>query len=182
MEIFDKRKLSFVIVFLVLFAGVVVTNGCSKQRRPDGMPPIYPCTIVITQEGKPLADASVRLYSNEVMFYVSGTTDASGSAVIRTHGEFPGAPEATYKVVVSKEEKEYIESAAVTAAREKAKEKGEMFEEPSLPFNLYSYVEDQFTKSDTTPLEMTVTKGKNNHQSFEAGKAGRISLGKMTPE
>ena len=174
--------LSFVIVSLVLPAIVVATNGCAKQRRPDGMPPIYPCTIVITQEGKPLEGADVRLYSGDVMFLVSGTTDASGSAVIRTHGEFPGAPEAAYKVVVVKEEKEYIESAAVMAAREKAKEKGETFEEPNLPFNLYSYVEDQFTKADTTPLEMTVVKGKKNTQIFEAGKAGRVSLGKMTPE
>ena len=164
-----------------LLGAVVFTGGCSKQKRPDGMPPLHPCTIVITQDGQPLEGASVRLYSSNVLFLVSGTTDSSGTAVIRTHGEFPGAPEATYKVVVAKEEKEYIESASVTAAREKAKEKGEVFEEPNLPYNFFSYVEDQYTKAETTPLEMTVTQGKNN-QTFEAGKAGRISLGKVTPE
>ena len=146
------------------------------------MPPIYPCTISVTQEGKPFGGAIVRLYSSDVKFHVSGTTDASGTAVMLTHGEFKGAPEGTYKVVFVKEEKEFLEPASVTAAREKAKETGVVFEEPNLPFNLYSYVEDTYTSKDTTPLEVTVTKGKNNNQTLDAGKAGRIFLGKMTPE
>ncbi len=145
------------------------------------MPPLHPCTISITQDGKPFEGASVRLYSKEVKFLVSGTTNASGEAVIRTHGEFKGAPEGTYKVVVAKEEKEFIEPASVTAAREKAKEKGEVFEEPNLPYNLFSYVEDNYTTEDSTPLEITVTKGKNN-QTLEAGKVIRISKGKIMPE
>ena len=145
------------------------------------MPPLYPCIISVTQEGKPFEGATVRLYSDDVMFHVSGKTDSSGTAVMLTHGEFKGVPEGTYRVVVSKEEKEFIEPASVTAAREKAKENGKVFEEPSLPFNFYSYVEDIYTKKETTPLEITVIKGKNN-QTFDAGQAGRIFLGKITPE
>lgn len=145
------------------------------------MPPLYPCTIIITQDGKPLEGASVRLYSENIKFLVSGTTNASGVTVMMTHGEFKGAPAETYKVVVTKEEKEFIEPASITEARKKAKEKGEVFEEPNLPYNLFSYVEEEYTTAETTPLKITIDKGKNN-LTLEAGKAIRISLGKVMPE
>lgn len=180
-QLFNRRVLSFVPVIAFLLGIVFSIGGCSQQKRPDGMPELYPCTITITQDGKPFEGAIVRLYSNDVVFHVSGTTNASGTAVMLTHGEFKGAPEGTYKVTVSKEEKEFIEPESVTAAREKAKEQGEAFEEPALPYKFYSYVEKEYTSKETTPLEITVSKGKND-QTFAAGKAERIFLGEMKPE
>lgn len=178
---FNNKVSLLAAVILLLSAILSSTGGCSKQKRPDGMPPLQPCTISVTQDGKPLEGATIRLYSDDVKFHVSGKTDASGKAVMLTHGEFKGAPESHYKVVVSKEEKEFIEPASITEARKKAQEKGEVFEEPNLPFNFYSYVEGKYTSKDTTPLEITVSKGKNT-QTFEAGKSERLFLGKVMPE
>ena len=50
-----KTTYSIVLLTLLCFA------GCTSQKLPDGMPKLYPVTMTVTQEGKPLADASVML-------------------------------------------------------------------------------------------------------------------------
>ena len=94
----------FSVVVLLLFVG-----GCSGEKRPDGLPELYPLTVKITQQGTPLVDGSVRFISTDPAsggvprWSVSGVTNAKGEAVMKTHG-FPGSPIGPYKVVVSKEE------------------------------------------------------------------------------
>ena len=90
---------------IVLLSMVFLMTGCWGEPRPAGMPKLYPASIVVTQEGTPLEGASVLLFpedSANSQWGPGGTTDASGVAVLRTNGKYPGAPLGSYKVAVSK--------------------------------------------------------------------------------
>ncbi|MFG0262836.1 MAG: carboxypeptidase regulatory-like domain-containing protein, partial [Novipirellula sp. JB048] len=69
------------------------------------MPELYPATVTITQEGDGLADATVTLYPEDPAlrrWAVGGVTDENGTATLRTHVKFPGAPAGRFKVMVNK--------------------------------------------------------------------------------
>lgn len=92
------KKYSALVPLLLLFAWA----GCRKQEIPDGIPPLFPFEVVITQEGTPLADAVVIMFSDTVPYMISGRTDAEGKAVMVTQ-DHSGVPEGEFKVSVSKE-------------------------------------------------------------------------------
>ena len=93
----------FVAIPLLLLS--VLLLGCSGN--PAGMPVLYPCKITVTQEGTPLADATV-IMSNVSdpaigdAWSAAGRTDSNGVAVIQTNGQYPGAPAGAYKIIVEK--------------------------------------------------------------------------------
>ncbi|MCL2745278.1 MAG: carboxypeptidase-like regulatory domain-containing protein [Planctomycetaceae bacterium] len=71
------------------------------------MPPLQSATIILMQDGKPLAGASVALFSEDNVnspWSVGGTSDQNGHAVLITYGKYNGAPADRYKVCVSKVE------------------------------------------------------------------------------
>lgn len=152
---------------LLILVSLLVLVGCNQELRPDGMPAIYPCVILVTQEGTPLADAGVSFapLDASMNFSGSGTTDASGKAKIFTYG-FEGSPAGKFKVTVGKTiyegGKESINpsSGAKTMVGQK----------------IYSYVENQYTSFDSSPLEIEVKTGKNS-ATFEVGKAVKDFLG-----
>jgi hypothetical protein len=152
--------------FFAAFFAVAAVIGCSGEQRPDGLPKLYPCTITITQDGQPLAGATVILYDPAVTdrWTVSGLTNTSGTAVMRTHGQFPGVPEGRFKVVLSKTETE-----------------GKGWDDPDSPkrtwenIKVYSFVAKEYGKHETTPLEIVVD-GKKRSESFDIGRAERILI------
>ena len=87
-----------IMISMLLFA------GCGGELKPDGLPKLYPLTLTLTQDGTPLAGASVALFADdgEAKWTIGGTTDASGKMSPMTHGKFPGIPDGTYKVCVRK--------------------------------------------------------------------------------
>lgn len=144
---------------LVLCAALTFVGGCSRPK-PDGMPKLVPCTVRVTQEEEPLAGATVELLGDEnFKWTVSGTTDAQGNAKIHTHGDYPGAPEGSYKVAVSKQvvEQEEVDESQMSASYV-----------PS-GGTAYNCVDPQYGKADTTPLTIDV-KGKTS-AAFDVGAA-----------
>ena len=89
---------------------IFLASGCNKgPARPAGMPPLYPATITVTQEGTPLEGATVQLIAEDsslAQWGPGGITDAKGEASLRTNGMYDGAPLGKYKVAVSKKEVE----------------------------------------------------------------------------
>lgn len=146
------------LVALTLVLATALFVGC-KRKTPDGMPKLYPCSVEIIQDGKPLADATVTLSTEEHTWAVSGTTDASGVAKIYTHGTYPGAPNGNYVVVVSKQIVEEPEAQQVSASDAISGGKA------------YNLVAPEFGSKDTTPLKIEVN-GKTNG-SFDVGAAIR---------
>ena len=156
-----KRFYTILSVSVLLLFG-----GCQPSKRPDGLPPLYPCTVTITQNGTPAADVSVRFISKETSKWpVTGITDASGKAVMVTYGQFKGAPLGEYTVVVSK-----TESESVTAASEYS----------SGITKIFSLIAVEHRQPETSQLQMTVQKG-NNTETFDVGKPVRVLVDMIRP-
>ena len=152
----------FSIAFLVLFVG-----GCAPSNRPPGMPVLHPASITITQEGKPVSDVSIRLVPDTPSeWLVSSMTNDSGTAPLVTYGQFPGAPEGKYKVVLSKTVLEEVEPSRDA--------------ESSAVMDIYSVIAVEYTKPETTTLEITIGK-KRNAETFEIGAPVRVLVDTIRP-
>ena len=86
-----------------LIVSLLFLSGCG-ERLPDGMPKPHPVTIQVVSEGNPVEGASVMLFPEDVTsrWGGGGVSDSSGNVVIRTLGQFNGAPAGRYKVMISK--------------------------------------------------------------------------------
>ena len=123
--------------------------GCKDKSRPADLPDdMTPCEITITQEGTPLAGATVDLqYTTNVKYNTSGVTDDNGVAVMKTYG-YAGAQQGTAKVRVDK---------LVTEGASEAEEYGEAG-------NLgqdFHLVDKKYRSFDASMLEITISKGSN---------------------
>jgi hypothetical protein len=154
------------IYLLILSLCFLMIQGCGGSPKPDGFPIIYDCSITLTQEGKPLTGADIILFSKDgqCSWSVGGTTDSNGKAVIFTHGRFSGVPAGDFLVTVSKTEAERYESGEVRTK----------------PINVYTFVDKKFSDKSTTPLEITIPKGKIQ-QIFDLGPATRTLFESIPP-
>lgn len=101
---------------------------------------LYPCDIKITQEGTPLAGATVTLqYLTKEMYSTSGVTDEEGVAVMKTFG-YDGARQGTAKVCVDKLVKEGSSEAEESC---------------------FHLVDKKYRSFDASMLEITISKGSN---------------------
>ncbi|MDR0870452.1 MAG: hypothetical protein LBN39_06625 [Planctomycetaceae bacterium] len=141
------------------------------------MPKLSPCTVTVKQDGKPLQDAMVLLQKGggqPFKWSVAGRTDAAGVAKVMTHGQFSGAPEGDYAVVISKEVTEQAKS-----GQKQLDDLGNEIDTGGM-ISSYSLVEKEYTAADTTPLKITVGKTAVQ-QEFECGKPVRILLRQAAP-
>ena len=81
---------------VVTLIGSLFSAGCN--RHPTG-PPKHPTTGVLTNDGKPVADAQVVFHSAELHMSRAAVTDSDGHFVVRA-GTGNGLPAGTYQVVV----------------------------------------------------------------------------------
>jgi hypothetical protein len=153
----------------VLAAALVGVTGCDGERRPDGFPPLYPVTLYVTQEGKPLEGAAISLVTPDgsVPWVVGGVTDAEGKVKMKTHGKFDGAPAGNFNVLISKTVYEgYAEYMA-------ALNRGDLGAARRMTVNVFQCVEDAYTSLKDTPLHVEVTKSTKVFE-VDAGQAVKI--------
>ncbi|MDR2115544.1 MAG: hypothetical protein LBP87_04105 [Planctomycetaceae bacterium] len=147
----SNKKITVLIVLLNFV--ILILAGCGGPLKPDGLPALYPVTLVVTQDGKPVTDMIISLRSTdpEVTWAIGCRTDENGHAPIRTHGEFTGVPLGKYKVVLAKQENEGYEEyvAAKNRYDEKAAEK--------IDVKFFSCVEEKYNAPETTPIEIEIT-------------------------
>ena len=145
-----------------LFACILLAcaaSGCQKSSRPADLPEdMSPCKITLTQEGQPLAGATVMLeYGQPMKYTTSGTTDENGVAVMQTYS-YVGAQQGTAKVVVTK---------LVTEGAAESEEYGDVKQNNGSDFQV---VDAKYRSATTTDLEVTI--GKDNVETtFELGPA-----------
>ena len=157
---------SFLLISILLLSGA----GCS-EKVPAGFPKLFPCTLTIIQENKPLAGADVLLYSkdNSCKWMVGGQTDESGNVVLHTHGKYAGVPKGSWVVTVIREVNsdpaaaQKMEQADDAAAPEIGKNK------------IISVVDLKYKDRSTSPLEITI-EGKTS-KTLDVGKPVRIEIG-----
>ncbi len=137
--------------------------GCGGKPKPDGMPELIPATVVVTQNGEPMADATVTLVSvdGSCKWAVGGKTDAKGRAALSTHGDFSGAPEGTFKVGVSKVDIK-VKEGAVDEEGNPLQPTPEQLKNPALLDARFvettSLVPAEYENAQNSPLEITLSK------------------------
>ncbi|MDR1958188.1 MAG: carboxypeptidase-like regulatory domain-containing protein [Planctomycetaceae bacterium] len=156
-------------VFVPVCCVLLMLNGCGGAKKPEGMPPLYPCQITITQEGKPLADAVVSLASENNKWQSSAQTDTKGVAELITYGQFLGVPAGTYKVLVVKRELDGPPPVSNTDAEGRVL--GGPQGQPSFP-KYIERVHPVYSAKESSPLTIEIKPMKSgNDQTFEVGKS-----------
>jgi len=150
----------------ILILSLVTLIGCTKTNVPDGFPKLVSVTLTFVQEGTPLSGAVVSL-SGDCQFSVGGMTDANGLVVLHTHGQYKGAPLGKFKVRVVKTESDSVPPAPKLGTPEYATYMEEVRKRP--PPKTYTLIEKQYTRTETTPLELDITGSMT--QTLDIGKA-----------
>ena len=165
-------------LLLIYIVAMLTFTGCKfgGEALPDGMPGLVPATLQLTQDGAPLAGASVSLIdmAGSQQWYPSGSSDAGGAVELYTNGRYKGAPEGKYKVVVTKTEtdpsklgptpdvndpnfREFIEK----SANERR--------------DTYTLIDKKFGDAKSTPLEVEIKKG-GEVQKLDVGEKVKIKI------
>ncbi|MDR2641589.1 MAG: hypothetical protein LBC74_02220 [Planctomycetaceae bacterium] len=162
MKPFWTRTIGLFIV--VLFS--LVLFGCG-ENKPDGLPKLQPVTLRFTLDGQPCDSASVHLIPQENSpWVVGGSTDTTGTVVLKTHGKFSGVPIGKYKITVSKVEREDV---------------GELpknMYDPQPETVMYNSIDPDYSNPEKTSLEIDVIQGKKISESFDLGKKIRVKIEK----
>lgn len=160
--------------FLGCLGLLVLTAGCGEPR-PEGLPELYPVTLTITQDGAPLADASVTLFPQDsalARWPSGGQTDASGNVQITTFAKYPGAPAGTFKVTVTKlvtEGDPLPTHPGRNATREQIVEYDRAMKTGS--FQAFHVVSAEHRTPNTTPLSIDVSSSGPNTITLDVGAA-----------
>ena len=148
--------------------------GCGGERRPDGMPRLYPASIQIMQEGTPLDGATVTLVSEDAelgRWAPTGITDASGVAVMQTNGLYSGAPLGTFKVVVAKRLTEPHPNPELAAAPHGHPDAAR-YDRLNNERKTFNYVATQYSSIAETPLSVEIVSGQRTY-SIDVGERVR---------
>jgi hypothetical protein len=150
----------------ILSVMLIAFSSCNNNPQPDDLPKLYPCTITITQDGKPLDSAAVELVAADQSNtkYKSATqTNAEGKAVMSTYG-YNGTPAGKYKVIVSKKVDEDLVYAPNTSGGQDV-----------VSYKTYQTVETKYYDAKTTPHEIEITgKEKSVKATFDVGKPIKV--------
>jgi len=158
-------------IVLLLSLGAILTTcltGCGS-KLPDGMPPLHPLTLTVTQEGKPFPEASVSLYPSDGArgWNSGGLTDANGVLPVFTHGKYSGVPAGKYKITVD----------CVTSDPPRPKNATESeIAEHLKKHPEFRIVPLPFTDRAKTPLEIEVVKG-TNRLTIDIPEKVKLSMG-----
>jgi hypothetical protein len=147
---------------LALAILLLITVSCTQKKKPDGLPDLYSLTIKLTyDDGAPVQGADIRLNNTDKSltqrWATGGKTDTQGNAVMRTHGEYPGAPTGNFKVIVNKEEIVYNNS------------------DPPQITGRFNHIEKKYTTNQNTDLILEV-KPDTKSAEFKVGKPVREAI------
>lgn len=161
---------------LPLFCIILFCFGCGP-KLPSDLPPLYPATLVIMQEGKPLDNALVTMAKADYKWTITGRTNVQGEAVMSVNGMYDGAPEGEFKVIVYKAESETPNMPPPPTTGDPHDEA--LYNERIAPLvaqtKTFSLVESKYTDLDTTSLSVMIVRGTPSY-SLDVGKAVRMII------
>ncbi len=153
-----------------------LASGCAREKTPPDMPKLYPTSITVTQDGAPCVDACVQLLKRDDLNYkwlAGGTTDETGTCVVKTMGKFNGAPEGDFNVIVYKTIRNESETRKNVAQPTDPAEAREWIKKVAEEEKEFDYVDTKYKKVDTSDLTITVSRGKNA-VAFEVGPEVKV--------
>jgi len=135
--------------------------GCN--RATNGRRPTKPVTVSVTYKGAPVADATVTFISEEGEPSAAyGTTDASGTAKLKTYEEGDGAVLGKQKVTINKEQ--------ITGTQPVASQESPDYVPPvgsTPPPQVKHLIPAKYSAPDSSPLTADVTSSGPNEFRFE---------------
>ena len=145
-------------IFSCLFAlSTLLFSGCGHgELIPPGMPKLYPATITVTQDGKPLAGAGVIMINADpsTSWSAGGNTDQNGVLKLKTMGRYPGAPVGKYIVAVQKIETPNMKLPSEPSDPAELREYNRLVKE--IADNTFSLVDKKFSLG-VSELEVEIT-------------------------
>jgi len=98
--------MSYRFYYIVLPVLLFAFSGCKRlPPRPEGMPELTPCTILVTFGGEQLEEVSVRLQPKDPQVHnwaAGGQTDSDGKAFLKTALYYDGVVPGEYFVIFQK--------------------------------------------------------------------------------
>jgi len=157
---------------LILCCCLIGPAGCRKQELPAGMPPLSPVVLTFTVDGQPLVKGDVKLVdqNNTNKWAIGGVTDENGVLTVMTQGIYNGAPQGDYAVCVTK----VRDVPGPSASEPKPSSQGEYMawcEQCTKELEQFLVVGTDYNQAETTPLTLTVKKGKNS-ETFDIPEDG----------
>ena len=154
---------------VVCIGVAIATAGCRPQRlKPANLPTLIPVRVTVLQQSKPVTGAFVRLLPADasVPWNCGATTGDNGVAIIKTLGEFDGAPEGDYKVLITKIETPRTAGADLSNATPR--------KEP-VESDSFHVIDPKYGAPNETTLEMKVAEG-HSVASFDVGDPVRVPV------
>ena len=150
-------------IIALTFTALTLVSCDRGPMKPDGFPQVYPVTLRLEQDDKPLSGADVMLVSDEIgKWSCGGVSNDNGIVTVRTHGQFSGAPLGRHKIIVSKIRSDAPEDDTTGMSIAEIREM-EAQTAGRRDFGATVYlVERRFSNPLTTPLEVEVVAGKNS--------------------
>lgn len=96
----------FLVLVLLVVVIISVRKTLAEGPLPPGMPHPVPCQIMVTQDGKPLEDATVIFYSvgsSRHGWSITGKSDKKGVARMKVQDTWSGAIPGEYNVTITKD-------------------------------------------------------------------------------
>ena len=161
-------------IFALILAVEMLSVGCNKTPLPEGMPKLYPTTLTFTLDGKPLEGAIISCYPGILGFNwpIGGTTNAQGKIDLFTAGKFQGAPEGDLTICVKKMRTEEGPSAANKPEKMTLDEQIALSKKMAEERKFFYIVGPQYEAKESSPLKVTITKGKNAPAAFDISEDG----------
>lgn len=144
-------------LFVAIAATLALAAGCNRVKLPDGMPELFPMKVTVTQDGKPAEGVEIICHKGSLGYGVSGVSDSSGVAELKTNGQFKGAPAGEYTVTATKYELTPSQLGVCPVGGPARAEWEEKFAEEYRP--AYNYVNPELRDPATSGLTLSVAKG-----------------------
>ena len=164
--------------FILLLTFVVFScsfSGCGGEPRPKDLPPLFPISVTVEQEGQPVPGAVVTLHraDGDARWSASCETGSDGIAKnFFTNGKYKGVAEGTFKVCVRKLEREAVEKVDLPPEPTDPFERfqwRQKYEESQKRPESYDLIESKYFDPKLTTLEVEVAAGGKNEFTIDAG-------------
>ncbi|MBI1247192.1 hypothetical protein GC197_05030 [bacterium] len=143
----------FLLATTFVFASLLA--GCQPQApgKQPGRFATVPVTGTVTLDGKPVPDATIMFFSEQLKITAYGKTDVTGQYGLTTYAPQDGAPKGHYLVCVKKSEQKIVEDSA----------------HPALPpvTTTKNLLPKRYADFETSQLEAEVSPGQQNSFGFE---------------
>jgi len=168
------RTVIFVLPFVLL-----AVSGCSREKLPADLPDLFPVSVTVEQEGKPVPGAVVTLNHVDGDAKWSASCETGNDGVAKnffTNGKYKGVAAGKFKVCVRKLEREALEKVDLPPEPTDQYERflwRQKYNESQRRPESYDLIEPKYFDPRLTTLEIEVTAGGKNEFTIDAGKPTR---------